>query len=92
MEIRKKISSENLLNSRAPGNRTPLSRFKFHTLRNTFRKKNNNGRPMGVKNYFFIRYIASKKSGTPIIKVAASGDTPKILATRSLIALIIHYS
>ncbi len=41
----------------APGNRTPLSRFEFHTLRNTFRKKNNNGRPLGVikKEIFVMR-------------------------------------
>ena len=44
------------------------------------------------KNHFFMRYIARKKSGTPIMKVAASGETPKISATKSLIAPIIYLS
>ena len=38
-----------------------------------------------------IEYIASKKRVTPIMKVAESGETPKISATRSLIAPI-NYS
>ena len=39
-------------------------------------------------SYFFIRYIASIKAGTQIIKVAVSGVTPNKFAMKSLIACI----
>lgn len=38
-----------------------------------------------------MRYIASIRAGTQIINVAASGETPNISATKSLIALMIYY-
>ena len=39
-----------------------------------------------------VRYNNKIKIGTHIINVAASGETPNISATKSLIALIINFS
>ena len=40
---------------------------------------------------YFLRYKSNIKIGTHIINVAASGDTPNISATRSLIACTINF-
>ena len=73
---------------RAPGNRTPLLICKLVCSINVILKIQLNWTTIGRLENYFLRYKSKIKIGTHIINVAASGETPSISATKSLIALI----